>query len=95
MPLCILRVFPESSRYARQVFHPHPVPSPLKGEGFHCLSRPNGMGGSFTEVPAIIFFNLTSCQFIYYYVLITIGYKEEGPYGKAPTVFIKFFAGIP
>ena len=38
MPLCIRRVFPESSRYARQVFHPHPVPSPLKGEGFHCLS---------------------------------------------------------
>ena len=38
MPLCIRRVFPESSRYARQIFHPHPVPSPLKGEGFHCLS---------------------------------------------------------
>jgi hypothetical protein len=38
MPLCIRRVFPESSCYARQVFHPHPFPSPLKGEGFPCLS---------------------------------------------------------
>jgi hypothetical protein len=38
MSLCIRRVFPESSCYARQAFHPHPFPSPLKGEGFPCLS---------------------------------------------------------
>jgi hypothetical protein len=38
MPFCIRRVFPESSGYARQAFHPHPFPSPLKGEGFPCLS---------------------------------------------------------
>src|SRR4030042_1932306 len=38
MPLCIRRVFPESSCYALQAFHPHPFPSPLKGEGFPCFS---------------------------------------------------------
>ena len=37
MPFCIRRVFPESSRYARQVFHPHPVPSRLKGWSLHIL----------------------------------------------------------
>lgn len=38
MPLCIRGLFSKSSCYARKSFHPHPLPSPLKGEGFLCPS---------------------------------------------------------
>jgi hypothetical protein len=76
-------------------FTPTLFPPPSRGRVFIVFHVRTGWAGSFTEVFVIIFLNLTSCQFIYFYVLITLGYKEEGPYGKTPTVFIKFFAGIP
>jgi len=47
MSLCIRRVFPESSRYARQVFHPHPVPSPLPAIIQRDLRQEGGFSLSF------------------------------------------------
>ena len=38
MLFCMRRVFSKFSCYARQFLHPHPFPSPLKGEGFPYLS---------------------------------------------------------